>query len=84
MMAGEIIPSDDLCNQPAKCVSGELVAANCASEHDSFQKKVLAHLHERVWRAMPPCPDDKTLVRVGSVGVGVVIRPALRSEFEEA
>jgi hypothetical protein len=48
-MAGEMIPCN-LC----KCVSGErLVAANYASEHDSFQKRALAHLHERVWRVLP-------------------------------
>jgi hypothetical protein len=42
------------------------VAANMASELFFFQKESLPDLHERAWRDATACPDDKTLVCVGS------------------
>jgi hypothetical protein len=50
-----------------KRVSGErTVAANIASELVFFQKESLHDLHKRAWRDATACPDDKTLVCVGS------------------
>jgi hypothetical protein len=43
----------------------ELWRRECASELVFFQKRPLYDLHQRAWRVIAACPDDKTLVRVG-------------------